>query len=169
MASQLNSWSGEAKSSDERHLDEWNDILMVLSLTPRSKICKEGDELRVWSDSLSLNKVVQKNKKHGKAVLKIWDKACRKRPKHALHKGGGNRVRCIAFDVWAWHVTNLKLRREIMIVAEGKQANENKKKTPQADLVQKKQLYTCICFEWHASNHEAGTCCTCNVIELSCE
>jgi hypothetical protein len=44
-------------------------------------------------------------------------------------------------------MTNLKLRREIMIVAEGKQANENKKKTPQADLVQKKQLYTCICFE----------------------
>ena len=44
-------------------------------------------------------------------------------------------------------VTNLKLRREIMIVAEGKQGNEDKKKNPQADLVQKKQLYTCIFFE----------------------
>ena len=52
--------------------------------TPRSKICEKCDEFRACRYSLSLNKVVQYNNERRETVLKVCDKASRKRPQQIL-------------------------------------------------------------------------------------
>ena len=152
-----------------------------LCLSTWSKIFKERRKFWVGSDSLCLDKIVQYNNEHGKAVLEIRDKACGKRPQQDLriswrkigkkteingaHARDRKQSSRNGVDVEKWQATNLNFGSKIMVVAEVHRGHKNtrlklRQTSNRSDIKKNSRGHACTCSEWRASNHEVMKCCT---------